>query len=95
MVVQKPDGRSGTLPLGVVLEAYMTNTIRLGSTSRPTTLNIGTVSSQYETSWALVDRPTDQAGELDVTKGDKLRLYARCAHWCFVVKDKSLECGVS
>lgn len=92
LIVQKSTGQSGAVPIGVVIESYTANAIR--TSSRIASLNTSVIASNYETSWALLDRSNAQQGEIELTKGDKLRVYARCAYWCFVAKEKSLECGV-
>jgi hypothetical protein len=86
------DGRAVKMrvPTGAAIECHTQPPSRVGG---PKIMDPNHVTGLYVTAYALVDRPTATPGEIHATKGDKFRVYARCSHWSFAIKERSNDFG--
>ena len=78
------------LPHRILLETY---TLPPTRQDQKRVMDPNLISGFYLVAYALIDRSSTYAEEMTLSKGDKLRIYARCNHWSFAVKERQHDYG--
>ena len=91
LIVQRVDSagkphKSGLFPTACVLETLV-------PPSSARTLEPVSVLSPHVIAYALVDRPAHSTSELELHLDDRLRVYFRCSHWCWVIAERTGQRG--